>query len=171
MQDLNRAILVGRLTRDAEVKYTQSGVAVCKFSIAVNRRKKVGDQWTEEANFFDIVLWGRQGEVLAQYLTKGKQVAVDGELWQNRWKDQNGQNRSKEEINANTVQLLGGRDQSRYSQRPPAQRQPQTQSGYTQRPPFQGQPQRPQQSQQRGFVGDQPEGGFDDREADDDIPF
>jgi single-strand DNA-binding protein len=107
MVDLNHVVLIGRLTRDAELKYTASGQAVCKFSIAVNRRKKSGDQWEDEASFFDIVLWGKQGEALNQYLVKGKMVAIDGELRQDRWQ-QDGQNRSKVEVVANFLQLLGG---------------------------------------------------------------
>ena len=107
MADLNHVVLIGRLTRDAELKYTAGGQAVCKFSIAVNRRKKVGDQWEDEANFFDIVLWGKQGESLQSYLVKGKMVGIDGELRQDRWQ-QDGQNRSKVEIIANYLQLLGG---------------------------------------------------------------
>ncbi|MDR2019578.1 MAG: single-stranded DNA-binding protein [Treponema sp.] len=107
MADLNHVVLIGRLTRDAELKYTANGQAVCKFSIAVNRRKKSGDQWVDEANFFDIVLWGRQGESLNQYLVKGKLIGVDGELRQDRW-EQDGQNRSKVEVVANNIQLLGG---------------------------------------------------------------
>jgi len=107
MADLNHVVLIGRLTRDAELKYTSSGQAVCKFSIAVNRRKKNGDQWEDEANFFDIVVWGRQGESLHPYLLKGKMVGVDGELRQDRWQ-QDGQNRSKVEIVTNYLQLLGG---------------------------------------------------------------
>jgi single-strand DNA-binding protein len=107
MADLNHVVLIGRLTRDAELKYTANGQAVCKFSIAVNRRKKIGDQWEDEANCFDIVVWGRQGESLNQYLVKGKMVGVDGELRQDRWQ-QDGQNRSKVEIIANYLQLLGG---------------------------------------------------------------
>jgi single-strand DNA-binding protein len=107
MADLNHVVLIGRLTREAELKYTAGGQAVCKFSIAVNRRKKNGDQWEDEANFFDIVVWGRQGESLHPYLVKGKMVGVDGELRQDRW-TQDGQNRSKVEIIANYLQLLGG---------------------------------------------------------------
>jgi single-strand DNA-binding protein len=107
MVDINRVILLGRLTRDAELKMLSNGQSVCKFSIAVNRRKRQGEQWVDEANFFDIVLWGRQGETLSQYLVKGKQVAIDGELRQDRW-EQDGQNRSKIEIIANNLQLLGG---------------------------------------------------------------
>jgi single-strand DNA-binding protein len=107
MADINHVVLIGRLTRDAELKYTSGGQAVCKFSIAVNRRKKSGDQWEDEANYFDIVLWGKQGESLHPYLKKGKMVGVDGELRQDRWQ-QDGQNRSKIEIVAGYVQLLGG---------------------------------------------------------------
>lgn len=107
MADVNHVILIGRLTKDAALTYTSGGMAVCKFALAVNKRRKQGEQWIEEANFFDIVLWGKSGESLNQYLVKGKQVAVEGELHQNRW-EQDGQARSKVEINANNVQLLGG---------------------------------------------------------------
>jgi single-strand DNA-binding protein len=106
MTDLNRVVLIGRLTRDAETKFIQSGQAVCKFSIAVNRKRKVGDQWEDEASFFDAVLWGRQAETLSQYLVKGKQIAIDGELRQDRW-EQDGQKRSKVEIVVGNIQLLG----------------------------------------------------------------
>ena len=105
--DINHVVLVGRLTRDSELKYTNTGTAIGKFSIAVNRRKRSGDQWTDEVSYFDIVLWGKTAEALNQYLQKGKQIAVSGELRQNRW-EQDGQNRSKVEIIANNVQLLGG---------------------------------------------------------------
>jgi single-strand DNA-binding protein len=105
--DINHVVLVGRLTRDAELKSIASGQAVCKFSIAVNRSKKNGEQWEDEPNFFDVVLWGRRGEALHQYLNKGKLVGIDGELRQDRWQ-QDGQNRSKVEIVANNIQLLGG---------------------------------------------------------------
>lgn len=107
MADINRVILVGRLTRDAELKYTGTGSAVSKFSLAINRRKKSGDQWVEEVNYFDVVVWGKTAESLSKYLTKGKQVGVDGELRQNRW-EQDGQARSKVEVHATNIQLLGG---------------------------------------------------------------
>lgn len=106
MADINHVVLVGRLTRDAELKYIPSGQALSKFSIALNRKRKNGDQWVDEANFFDIVLWGRQAEAINQYLVKGKQVAIDGELRQERW-EQEGQSRSKVEIVASNVMLLG----------------------------------------------------------------
>lgn len=108
MADINLVVLVGRLTRDAELKYTNTGTPICRLSLAVNRRRKVDEQWTEEANFFDVVIWGKMGEAIAQYLVKGKQIGVEGELRQNRW-EQDGQPRSKVEIVANNVQLLGGK--------------------------------------------------------------
>jgi len=111
MADINHVLLIGRLTRDAELKYTSGGMAVCKFALAVNKRRKQGEQWVEECSFFDIVAWGKTGEALNQYLVKGKQVAIEGELHQNRW-DQDGQSRSKIEINANNIQLLGSNDKS-----------------------------------------------------------
>lgn len=107
MADINQVILVGRLTRDSELRYTASGMGICKFSLALNRRVKKGDEWIEEVSYFDVTLWGKQGEALSKYLLKGKQVGVQGELRQNRW-EQDGQKRSKVEINANNIQLLGG---------------------------------------------------------------
>ena len=106
MADINHVVLVGRLTKNAELKYTNSGAAVSKFSIAINQRRKKDDQWVDEAHFFDIVLWGKTAEALNQYLVKGKQIGVEGQLRQNRW-EQEGQARSKVEIHALNVMLLG----------------------------------------------------------------
>lgn len=105
--DINTVTIVGRLTRDAELKYTNSGSAVTTMGLAVNRSRKDGDQWVEEANFFDVSLWGRRGESLNQYLQKGTRLAVTGELRQERW-EQDGQKRSRVVIHANNIQLLGG---------------------------------------------------------------
>lgn len=106
--DINSVVLVGRLTRDAELKYTNSGLPISKLGLAVTRKRKKDGQWTEEANFFDILLWGKIAEVLQPYLVKGKQIAVQGELSQNRW-EQDGQSRSRVEIVANSIQLLGSK--------------------------------------------------------------
>lgn len=111
-EDLNRTILVGRLTKNAELAYTNSGYPLCKMSIAVNRRKKDGDQWTEEANFFDLTLWGKRGESLNQYLTKGQQVAVEGQLRQDRW-ERDGQKRSRVVIEVQNIQLIGSKAESK----------------------------------------------------------
>ncbi len=107
MADINHVVLVGRLTRNAELKYTTSGAAVSKFSIAINQRRKRDDQWVDESHFFDIVLWGKSAESLNQYLVKGKQVGIEGQLRQDRW-EQEGQSRSRVEIFATNVMLLGG---------------------------------------------------------------
>lgn len=109
--DINRVIEIGHLTRDAEVTYTPGGMAVGKFSIAVNRRVKKGQDWIDEANYFDVSIFGKQAENLKTFLIKGKQVCVDGYLKQDRWEDQQtGQKRSAVKIVVNDVQLLGGRD-------------------------------------------------------------
>lgn len=108
--DINKVFLIGRLTRDPEqVRYTQSGQAILKFSIAVDRREKKGGEWTSKASYFDITVWGKQAESLAQFLCKGKQIALDGYLDQERW-TKDGQNFSKVTITANQIQLLGGKN-------------------------------------------------------------
>jgi len=106
--DINSVIVTGRLTRDAEIRYSNNGFAISKFSIASNYSKKVGDNWETEANFFDAVLLGKRAESLNQYLTKGTQLIIKGEVRQNRW-EQDGQKRSKVELIANDIQLLGGK--------------------------------------------------------------
>lgn len=113
--DLNHVVLVGRLTRDVggderSFGYVANGQARANISIAVNRSRKdsASGNWVEEANFFDVTLWGKQAESLKPYLTKGKQIAVDGYLKQDRWQ-KDGQNFSRVTIVANNVQLLGGR--------------------------------------------------------------
>ena len=105
--DINSVVLVGRCTRDGELRYSASGTAICNFSIAVNRRVKRGDQWSDEASFFDLSLWEKQAENLNKYLVKGTQVAVQGELRQERW-DKDGKTMSKVAVHVANVQLLGG---------------------------------------------------------------
>ena len=109
MADINHVTLVGRLTRDAELKYTNSGQAVSNISLAVNQRRRRDDQWVDEAHFFDCVVWGRTAEALNPYLVKGKQVGVEGQLRQSRW-EQEGRTRSRVEISVINLQLLGGRN-------------------------------------------------------------
>ena len=116
MTDINRVTLIGRLTRDCEVRYSGGGLAVCRFSIAVNYSRKSGEQWVEEVSYFDMVLFGKQGEAVSKYLLKGKQVGIEGKLQQNRW-EQEGKNRSKVEVVVNNVQLLGGNSSTGQSYR------------------------------------------------------
>lgn len=108
MADINRTVLVGRLTRDCELKYTpNTNLPVTKLSIAVNSRRKQDNEWVDDANFFDITLFGKQGEALNKYLLKGKQIAIEGQLRQDRW-EQDGQTRSRVHIIADNIMLLAG---------------------------------------------------------------
>lgn len=106
--DINSVVIVGRLTRDAELRYLNSGTAVASISIAVNRSKKDGDQWISEANFFDVSYFGKGAEGIKPYLTKGTQIAVQGSLRQDRW-EKDGQKFSRVNILADSVELLGSR--------------------------------------------------------------
>jgi single-strand DNA-binding protein len=123
MTDLNHVILEGRLTRDLGADersfgYVQSGMARANISIAVNRSKKdANGQYVDEVSYFDVVIWGKTAENLKPYLTKGKQILVDGALKQERWQDrQTGENRSRVVINTSTVQLLGGNQNNQQNQ-------------------------------------------------------
>ncbi|MFA5852236.1 MAG: single-stranded DNA-binding protein [Spirochaetales bacterium] len=154
MRDINVVVLVGRLTRDSELKYTKSGMPIARFSIAVNRSKKQDDQWVDETSFFEIDFWGKGAEAVNRYLTKGQQVGVEGELRQDRW-EQDGQPRNKVVINASNVRLMGNA--------------PAGQGGGTYQKPQQSAPYEGG-SEQRGGPGlNQPAPAAD--AFDDDIPF
>ena len=111
MADINKAIIIGHLTRDEELTYTPKGMAVGKISIAVNRRVKKEQEWVDEVNYFDVCIFGKQAQSLQRFLIKGKQIAVDGFLKQERW-EKDGQKFSAVKIIANDIQLLGGKDGS-----------------------------------------------------------
>jgi len=111
MTDMNVVAINGRLTRDAELKYTNSGMAICKFSIASNRSIKKGDKWEDEANFFECTMFGKRAESINQYLTKGQQVSISGELRQERW-EKDGKQNSRITISVNNLQLIGGKTDS-----------------------------------------------------------
>ena len=105
--DLNIVALVGRLTRPCEMRYTNSGFAICSFSLAVNRRRKAQDgSWGDEVSFFECTYFGKAAEGVSQYLTKGQQVSVQGSLDQQTW-ETNGQKRSKVVVIVNSLSLLG----------------------------------------------------------------
>lgn len=103
--DINVVTLSGNLTRDAELKYTNGGMAICEFALAVNGSKKQGDEWVNEAHFFDCTMFGRQAEAVQKYLTKGKSVVISGRLKQDRW-EKDGQKRSKVGVNVNDLKLM-----------------------------------------------------------------
>lgn len=112
MASINRVVIVGNLTRDPDVRPMGGDRNVVELGVAVNHRYKnrQTDQWVEEPNYFTVVVFGPQGEACAQYLTKGRPVAVDGRLRWSSWEDKNGGGkRSKVDIVADTVQFLGSR--------------------------------------------------------------
>ncbi len=109
--DINRVFLVGRLTRDAELTVTQSGLAITRISLAVNRSRKQGDEWVEEPHFFDATIFGRRGEALQNYLKKGQKLTLEGHLNQDRW-EQDGVKRTKVTIIVDEISLSGGRSES-----------------------------------------------------------
>src|SRR5215467_2620993 len=111
MANINRVVLVGNLTRDPELRHTPSGTPVCSLRVAVNtRRKDESGQWVDKPNYFDVTAWGQQGENCAQYLSKGRPVAIDGRLEWREWEAQDGSKRQAVEIVADSVQFLGSRD-------------------------------------------------------------
>ena len=145
--NINRVVLVGNLTRDPELRHTPSGTAVCKLRVAVNTRQKdqTTGEWGDKPNYFDVTVWGNQGESCANFLSKGRPVAVDGRLDWREWTQEDGQKRQAVEIIADNVQFLGSRGDG----------------------DGQGQPQYVPQGQSAGNQSDfAPSGG-----ADDDIPF
>jgi single-strand DNA-binding protein len=112
--NVNVVVITGNLTRDPELRHLGSGTAVCKLRVAVNSRRKDGQsgEWVDKPNYFDVTVWGAQGENCANYLSKGRPVAVEGRLDWREWEDQGGNKRQSVEIIANTVQFLGSRDGS-----------------------------------------------------------
>lgn len=109
--NINRVVLTGNLTSDPELRALPSGTSVCKLRVAVNTRRKDGQsgEWRDFPNYFDVTVWGAQGENVARYLSKGRGVAVDGRLEWREWQDkETGKNRQHVEIVADTVQFLGG---------------------------------------------------------------
>ena len=108
--NINSVVITGNLTRDPELRHLNSGTAVCKLRVAVNsRRKNQSGEWEDKPNYFDVTVWGAQGENCSTYLSKGRPVAVQGRLDWREWETQEGQKRQAVEIIADTVQFLGSR--------------------------------------------------------------
>ena len=142
MNGTNVVAVVGRLTRDAEIKYTGAGMAIASCAVAVNTsRKDAQGNWTDEANFFDVTIFGKTAETLKPYLIKGKQIAVTGHLKQDRW-EKEGQKFSKVYIVADAVELLGDKKsgepapQSTYAQQYQQQQQAPAQQEFPEDIPF-----------------------------------
>ena len=110
--NINRVVITGNLTRDPELRSTGGGTPVCSLRIASNTRRKnqtTGD-WEDKPNYFDVTVWGAQGENCARYLSKGRPVAIDGRLEWREWESEGGGKRQAVDIIADAVQFLGGRD-------------------------------------------------------------
>lgn len=112
MASFNHVTLLGRLTRDPELKFLSSGSPVCEFGFAVNRRYKSGDEWKEEACFVEITVWGKRGENCAEYLTKGREAFISGYLKMDSW-EKDGQKRTKLSVTAKDVQFLGASENTK----------------------------------------------------------
>lgn len=187
MPNLNKVMLIGNLTRDPEVRYTPKGSAVTDIGLAINRNYTLDDgQRREETTFVDVTFWGRQAEVLGEYMKKGRPLYVEGRLNLDQWEDKtSGQTRTKLKVVGEGFQFLGGRDenagggggggqsygggqpqqQPAYQQAPPQQQAapPQQQAA----PPQQAAPQQaPPQQQPPAQQNYEPI-----RDEDDDIPF
>jgi len=164
MSSYNKVLLMGNLTRDPELRYTQSNVAICKFGLAVNRRfKDQSGEWREEATFVDITIFGKRGEAFAKFHTKGKTAFIEGTLRFDTWEDQNGQKRSKLYVVADTWEFVGSSGGGRQEGAPP-------QSGGQQQAQSGG-----QQQAQPGGYNREPQGGYAQPQPDylevDDTPF
>jgi single-strand DNA-binding protein len=106
--NINRVIITGNLTRDPELRSLQSGMSVCSLRVACNTRRKDNQsgEWVDKPNYFDVTIWGRQGENAAQYLSKGRPVAIDGRLEWREYQDKDGNKRQAVDIIADNVQFL-----------------------------------------------------------------
>jgi single-strand DNA-binding protein len=108
--DLNRVTLVGRLTRDPELRHTAGGQSVCSIRLAVSSRgRDEGGNWSDRANYFDVTVFGRQAETASQYLSKGRRIGVDGRLSWREWEAQDGGKRQSVEVVANDIFFLDSR--------------------------------------------------------------
>lgn len=118
MASFNRVILVGNITRDIELKYTPSSLAVTELGLAVNdRRKNQAGEWIEETTFVDVTLWGRTAEIAGEYLGKGSSVLIEGRLKYDTW-EKDGQKKSKLRVVGERMQMLGSRGNKEGGNRP-----------------------------------------------------
>ncbi len=153
----NKIILVGNLTRDIELRYSQAGMGIAKTAIATSRKFTSNGEKKEEVCFVDITFFGRSAEVANQYLRKGSKILVEGRLQFEQWVDQNGQKRSKHSVVVETMQMLDskGDSQAQGGYNAPAQGQAQSyqapQQQTAQQQQSYGQPQAQQQPQQQSY--------------------
>ena len=110
MASLNRVMAIGNAGKDCELRYMANGTPQAKFSLAVNSRVKRGEEWEDQTEWLNVVIWGDTAEKLSQYITKGKQLYVEGRLQTRSWDDDQGVKHYMTEVVANSVQLLGQRE-------------------------------------------------------------
>jgi single-strand DNA-binding protein len=112
--NINRVVLTGNLTADPELRSLPSGTSVCSLRIACNTRRKNGStgEWEDKPNYFNVTVWGAQGENCARFLSKGRPVAIDGRLEWREWEAQDGTKRQTIDIIADSVQFLGSREEA-----------------------------------------------------------
>lgn len=160
---MNKVILLGRLVRDIDLRYTPSGAAIGSSGIAVTRKFSVNGEKREETCFIDITFFGKQAEVSNQYLQKGSKLLVEGRLKFDQWQDSNGQNRSKHSVAVEVMEMLGDAKQNNQGYQ---------QGGYSNQRPQQVAPKKPQQ-QKPPESYDMPEVDIDADKYDNDetIPF
>ena len=158
----NKIILVGNLTRDIELRYSQGGMGIAKTAIATSRKFTSNGEKKEEVCFVDITFFGRSAEVANQYLRKGSKILVEGRLQFEQWVDQNGQKRSKHSVIVETMQMLDSKgDNQGGSYNAPAQN-----SGYN--APSQGEPQsyqQPPMQQQQSYQAPQQQNSYNNNQA------
>jgi len=132
----NRVIMLGNLTRDIELRYTQNGMAIAKTAIATNRRFKTqtGEQ-KEETCFIDITMFGRAAEIANQYLGKGRKVLIEGRLIFEQWVDSNGQKRSKHSIAVDNLQMIDRASDSAVAPQPSQNFEQQNRAASSYQPP------------------------------------
>ena len=109
---VNKVILVGRLGKDPEIRYSQSGTAVVNFNLATDRNRKDGDKWVKETEWHRVVAFGKTAEICGEYLQKGKQIYIEGRLQTRQWEDKDGNRRWTTEVVTERMQMLGSRDNS-----------------------------------------------------------
>ncbi len=114
--DINRVILIGRMVKDPDLRYTQNGSSVANFSVANNRIYTVNGEKKEYTSFFNCIAWGKLGEAIAQYCKKGHRIGIEGRLQQRSWDDQNGNKRSTVEVVVENFQFLTPRQGQEMSQ-------------------------------------------------------
>lgn len=110
MVNLNKTFIIGRMTRDPEIRYTQSGTAVTNFGVALNRVYTVNNEKREETTFVDVCAWGKTAEFVNKYFNKGKNIFIEGRLNMREWQGTDGTKRTKLEIVADNIQFVGDKE-------------------------------------------------------------